>query len=116
MDLIKRKKILSAILIISFSFFHFGYTDWIAKNLSKGNFFLDLISFSNIDIIQNWITEKENFLDKDNFDMNWEVDEEFLITFSKIINDEEVIFEKITKLLFHQMKTSENKLVFLENL
>ena len=57
-------------------------------NLTKRKKFLGPIDFDNIDIIQDWIVEKENFLDKNDFDMHWKAIEESLITYSKIINDE----------------------------
>ena len=74
------------------------------------------ISLDNIDIMQDWIVVEENLLDKNDFDMNWKVIKEPLIIFSKIINDEEIIFMKITKPLFYQMKFNGNELVFSGNL
>ena len=69
---------------------------------------MDLISLDNIDIMQDWIVVEENLLDKNDFDMDWKVIKEPLIIFSKIINDEEIIFMKITKSLFYQIKVSVN--------
>ena len=40
------------------------------------------------------ITEEENLLNKDDFDMDWKTVEEHLITSSKIVDDEEVIFDE----------------------
>ena len=39
-----------------------------------------------------------------------------LITYLKIINDEEVFFMKIMKSLFYQIKVNENELVFFDEL
>ena len=44
--------------------------------------------------MQDWIVEEENFLDKYDFDMDWETIEEPLITSSKIVDDEEVDFDE----------------------
>ena len=44
--------------------------------------------------MQDWIAEEENLLDTDDFDMNWETVEEPLITSSKIVDDEEVVFDE----------------------
>ena len=66
----------------------------IARNFIKGKEFLDPISIDNIDIMQDWIAEEENFLDKYDFDMDWETVEELLITSSKIVDDEEVVFDE----------------------
>ena len=49
----------------------------------------------------NWEVKS---LNKDDFDMDWVAIKEHLITSSKIINDKEVVFIKITKSLFYQMK------------
>ena len=66
--------------------------------------------------MQDWIVKKENLLDKDDFDMDWEAIEELLIISSKIITDEEVFFMKITKSIFYQIKVNGNEVVFLMNL
>ena len=55
---------------------------------------MDPISIDNIDIMQDWIAEEKNLLDKDDFDMDWETVEEPLITSSKIVDDEEVVFDE----------------------
>ena len=54
---------------------------------------MDPISIDNIDIMQDWIAEEENFLDKYDFDMDWETVEESLIISSKIVDDKEVFNE-----------------------
>ena len=77
---------------------------------------MDPISLDNIDIMQDWIVVEEKLLDKNDFDTDWKVIKKPLIIFSKIINDEEIVFMKITKPLFYQMKFNGNELVFLENL
>ena len=77
---------------------------------------MDPISLDNIDIMQDWIVVEENLYDKNDFDMVWKVIKEPLIIISKIINDEEIVFMKITKPLFYQMKVNGIELVFLGNL
>ena len=47
------------------------------------------ISLDNIDIMQDWVVEEKNLIDKDDFDMDCEAIEEPLITYLKIINDED---------------------------
>ena len=66
--------------------------------------------------MQDWIVVEENLLDKNDFDMDRKVIKKPLIIFSKIINDEEIVFMKITKPLFYQMKFNGNELVFSGNL
>ena len=57
------------------------------------------ISLDNIDIMQDWIVEEKNFLDKDDFDMDWEVIKESLIISLKIINNEEIIFDENNEII-----------------
>ena len=79
---------------------YFGCIGRIAMNLTKRKEFLGPINLDNIDIMQDWVVEEENLLDKDDFDMDWEAIEESLITSLKIINNEEIFFMNITKSLF----------------
>ena len=74
-----------------FSSFHFGCNQ-IAKNITKRKELLGPISLDNNEIIQDWVVEEKNLLDKVDFNMDCETIEKLLITFSKIINDEEDIF------------------------
>ena len=67
-------------------------------NLTKKKEFLGPINLDNIDIMQDWIVEKENIIDKDEFDMDWETIENVLITSSKIINDE-AVFDKNNEII-----------------
>ena len=50
--------------------FYFGCIDQIAVNLTKRKEFLNPISLDNINIMQDWVVEEENLLDKDDFDMD----------------------------------------------
>ena len=68
-------------------------------NLTMRKEFLDPIRLNNIDIMHNWVIEKKNLLDKDDFDMDLKVIKELLITSSKIINDEEVIFYEDNRII-----------------
>ena len=43
--------------------------------------------------MQDWVVKEENLIDKEDFDMDWKAIEKPLITYSKIINDEEVFYE-----------------------
>ena len=63
------------------------------------------ISLDNINIMQDFIAEKENFLNKND-----------LVLIYGCLIMEKLFLIKMTKLLFHQMKISGKKLVFLENL
>ena len=49
--------------------------------------------------MQDWVVKEENFLDKDDFDMDLKVIKELLITSSKIINDEEVFFYEDNRII-----------------
>ena len=72
---------------------YFGCIGRIAMNLTKRKEFLGPINLDNIDIMQDWVVEEENLLDKDDFDMDWEAIKELLIISSKIITDKEVFYE-----------------------
>ena len=64
----------------------------------QNHYFTDIlgpINLDNIDIMQDWVVEEENLLDKDDFDMDWEAIEESLITSLKIINEKVFNDEKV---------------------
>ena len=61
--------------------------------------FLDPISLDNINIMQDWIVEKENLLDNGDFDMDQKVTEKLLIISSKIVNDDEIGFYENNKII-----------------
>ena len=49
------------------------------------------------DLLNPVLVKEKNFLDNDDFDMDWKTIGETLITSSKIINDEEIVFDEEQK-------------------
>ena len=54
-------------------------------NFTKGKEFLGPINLDNIHIIHDWVVEKENFLDKDDFDMDLKAIENSWLLFQKLL-------------------------------